>query len=272
MELDPVFADDLVGDPLNARLILFMAGNQFMVLPDLIAAFRETCAFPHDIYYQSLPPGLLLRQILDGELRLGRLRLTFRPDLFGSTGEAHMAVLRERGLIEGFSHYIRNRLALMVRKGNPAGIKGLAELAHPEVRISMPDPAHEGIASDYILPMLERFGGKTLLDRLLTEKVRGGTTRLTTIHHRETPDRLLAGACDVGIVWASEVAWQQREGAPLEGVEIPPPFDMRDRVIYTVAVLKQASHPDAARAFVDFLLTAEAQALYAQHGFTPLDD
>lgn len=271
MDLEPVYARDLVGDPLIAQLILFMAGNQFMVMPELLAAFQTRHPHLRAIYYQTLPPGLSLKQILDGELRLGRLRLSFHPDVYSSTGHAHMEVLKERGLIEAFRPYIRNRLALMVRKGNPKGIKGLADLARPEVRISMPDPAHEGIASDYILPMLERFGGEAFLERLMGKKLREGTTRLTTVHHRETPDRLLAGECDAGIVWASEVGWQQREGVPLEGVEISSPFDMRDRAIYTVAVLKQALHPDAARAFVDFLLTPEAQALYAQYGFTPLD-
>ncbi len=271
MDLDPAYLHDLVGDPLIAQVTLLMAGNQFMVMPDLVSAFQAEHPQIARVYYQTLPPGLSLRQILDGDLRLGTLRLSIRPDVYSSTGHAHMGVLKERGLIDAFRPYIRNRLALMVRKGNPQGIKGLADLARQEVRISMPDPAHEGIASDYILPMLDRFGGEAFRERLMGEKLREGTTRLTTVHHRETPDRLLAGACDVGIVWASEVAWQQREGAPLEGVEIPPPFDLRDRVIYTVAVLKQASHPDAARAFVDFLLTPEAQALYAQYGFTPLD-
>ena len=47
----------------TSDLSLFMAGNQFMVMPALIAAFRRQHPDVARIYYQTLPPGLSLKQL-----------------------------------------------------------------------------------------------------------------------------------------------------------------------------------------------------------------
>jgi len=51
----------------ESDLALFMAGNQFMVMPALIKAFKAQHPDIEKIYYQTLPPGLSLKQILAGE-------------------------------------------------------------------------------------------------------------------------------------------------------------------------------------------------------------
>lgn len=48
----------------SAGLVLFMAGNQFMVMDDLLSRFREIHPDVKRIFYETLPPGLELRQIL----------------------------------------------------------------------------------------------------------------------------------------------------------------------------------------------------------------
>jgi hypothetical protein len=52
-----------------------------------------------------------------------------------------------------------------------------------------------------------------------------GKTWFTSRHHRETPHRLENGEADVGIVWATEVAYAKKEGRPIEGVAIPAPYN-----------------------------------------------
>jgi len=49
----------------NAELILFMAGNQFMVMDELVKAFQDEYGVER-IFYETLPPGMLLKQILAG--------------------------------------------------------------------------------------------------------------------------------------------------------------------------------------------------------------
>ena len=50
----------------SADLVLFMAGNQFMVMDVLLAAFRNQFPEVQKIFYETLPPGLELKQILAG--------------------------------------------------------------------------------------------------------------------------------------------------------------------------------------------------------------
>ena len=45
---------------------------------------------------------------------------------------------------------------------------------------------------------------------------------------------------------------------------------MCGQVIYPAAVLKTSQHPDEAKAFLDYLSTADASAVFESVGFTPL--
>ena len=49
-----------------ADLVLFMAGNQFMALEEIIAELQAACPDVKRIFYETLPPGLELKQILAG--------------------------------------------------------------------------------------------------------------------------------------------------------------------------------------------------------------
>ena len=46
-----------------------------------------------------------------------------------------------------------------------------------------------------------------------------------------------------------------------------PEGSLAKKVIYPVAVLKNTTHADAAKAFVDFLKTDEAMAVFESYGF-----
>jgi hypothetical protein len=49
----------------KSQLNLFMAGNQFMVMDELVSSFMRQHPDIQRIYYQTLPPGLQLKQIMD---------------------------------------------------------------------------------------------------------------------------------------------------------------------------------------------------------------
>jgi ABC-type Fe3+ transport system substrate-binding protein len=99
-------------------------------------------------------------------------------------------------------------------------------------------------------------------------KVQAGSTYLTQIHHRQTAMRIMKGDSDAGVTWSSEVRFQEKIGNPITGVDIPQ--DQNVTAVYGAAVLRNAPHPEAARAWVAFLNTAEAQAVYKEYGFGPV--
>src|SRR5699024_11908465 len=62
---------DVRGDPLNADLRILFAGNQYMVLPELMSAFDGEG--PRSVFYETLPPGILIQQFLPVGIRIGSL-------------------------------------------------------------------------------------------------------------------------------------------------------------------------------------------------------
>jgi hypothetical protein len=212
---------DLHGNPSGAQLVLFVGGNQFFVLPELIAGFEKLHPeLRGRIFYETLPPGILRKQMSnDNTLTLGNFTLQVQPDVY----EAGARVLDQMAVdksVERSVHYATNTLEIMVPSGARSQIKSLHDLGADRIRLSMPNPEWEGV-SRQIADSLKKAGGDDLYSKVYKEKVRSGTTYLTHIHHRETPMRILSGESDAGVTWASEVRFQESIGNPISGVQIP---------------------------------------------------
>ena len=258
---------DLHGNPVEAQLVLFIGGNQFMVLPDLIAGFEtQHPELRGRIFYETLPPGILRRQMEhNGILTLGNLTLQARADVY-EAGARVLAEMEQGGQVEKPVHYASNQLEIMVHAGNPRGIRLLQDLGNDDVRLSMPNPTWEGVARQ-IEDSLRKAGGEELARKVMEIKVKNGSTYLTHIHHRQTPMRILNGKSDAGVTWSSEVRFQEKIGNPIRGVVIPEKENTT--AVYAAAVLRRAPHAAAARAWVSYLTSAEAQEIYRKFGFGP---
>ena len=254
----------------TADLVLFMAGNQFMAMADLIAAFREAHPEIEKIFYETLPPGMELKQILAGGAVFRDRVLRVTPDVYSAVSEKAMQQLSDTGHLEpgDYRLYLHNRLSLMVAAGNPAGITAVNDLERPEIRVSQPDPVNEDIAH-HIVDMYRQAGGERLMHRIMEEKRAAGTTLMTVVHHRETPLRIADGTADVGPVWATEIHHARSLGLPIDEVQPGAPLDQRDRINYYICRLKTAPHPENAQKFLEFILSSAAQAVYARYGFVP---
>jgi len=251
----------------NAELILFMAGNQFMVMDELIKAFQEEYGVER-IFYETLPPGMLLKQILAGGAVFKDKVLPGMADVYSSVSEDAMRMLRDRGLIEDYFVYLHNRIVLMVPEGNPAGIKSVLDLGREDIRISQPNVENEDIAK-YIIEMYRKVGGEEFVKKIMEEKRKKGKTILTLVHHRETPERILRGEVDVGPVWATEVFYAKMRGLKVEAVEVGEEFDQRDKVNYYITKLKNSPNPENAEKFLEFIKSEKAQKIYEKYGFVP---
>jgi len=254
----------------TADLVLFMAGNQFMAMEELLAAFQEECRDVQKIFYETLPPGLELKQILAGGAMFRDKPLSIYPDIYTSVNLAAMQTLQKTGHIQDKDYrlYLHNRLTLLVPEGNPANIKSVSDLGRNDVRISQPDPQNEDIAF-HIMDMYRQVGGEVLVNRIMEEKRALGTTVLTIVHHRETPLRIANKTVDVGPVWATEAVYATSVGLACEVVEPGEEFDQRHKINYYVCHLTRGPHPDNARKFIDFIFSPKAQQIYKKFGFPP---
>lgn len=258
---------DLHGDIVDPQLTVFFAGNQFMVVHDLVEAFKQRYPQYQRVFVETLPPGILAKQIETGSLVMGNLRIALKPDIFtngkGSIGELQ----KQHGWFADTVDYARNPLAIMVAKGNPKHIEGLQDLGRADVRVSMPNPQWEGIAKQ-IEASYRKAGGDALDHTIMDDKVKDGSTYLTRIHHRESPLRILQGDSDAAPVWSTEAYFQQQVlHHPVETIAIPAAQNVT--ATYTAARMKDAPHEQAAKDFLAFMASAEAQAIYHKYGFQP---
>ncbi|MES2376183.1 MAG: substrate-binding domain-containing protein [Bacteroidota bacterium] len=253
---------DLFGDINDPQLVIFFAGNQFMCVDDLLTAFKKAYPQYQRVFAETLPPGILAKQIAGGSVTIGNMRITLKPDVF-TAGKGLIDQMADS--FTSTAPYAYNNLAIMVQKGNPQNIKGFTDLAKPDVRVSMPNPAWEGIGK-----LIEKAyviaGTEAIRKKIMEDKVKDGSTYLTQIHHRESPMRILYNQADAAPVWYSEAYYQKLIGHPTELVEIPASQNVSET--YVAGQLKAAPHTQATKDFMDFLTGPTAKAIYSKYGFT----
>ncbi len=252
---------DLFGDINDPQLVIFFAGNQFMCIDDLLAAFKKEYPQYQRIFAETLPPGILAKQIEDGSLTVGNMRITLQPDVY-TAGKSR--IVQMNNSFNDTATYAFNKLAIMVQAGNPKQIHSLRDLGRDDVKVSMPNPAWEGIA-EKIEEAYKKAGGEELKNKIMVSKVADSSTHLTQIHHRQTPMRIMYEQSDAGPVWYSEAWYQQMIHHPIEMVMIPDKENIS--ATYMAGVLKNAPHPQAAKDFIKFLNSDIAKIIYKKYGF-----
>jgi hypothetical protein len=191
---------DLYGDINDPDLVVFFAGNQYMVVRELVSAFQAAYPAYKRVFVETLPPGILADQIEQGALVVGNLRISLKPDVYAAGRRRMQQLEQDKHWFARMADYARNRLAIMTSLGNPEHIGGWTDLAQTGLAICMPNPKWEGIAANTIIPALHDAGGDALVDKIYREKVADGSAFLTRIHHRETPMRIMEGKCTAGAV------------------------------------------------------------------------
>ncbi len=140
--------------------------------------------------------------------------------------------------------FAKNRLAIVTEKGNPLGITTLADLADPSGKVVLAAPT---------VPV-----GKAAAAAL----AQAGVT-VTPVSQEQDVKAVLQkvrlGEADAGIVYLTDV---QAAGDDVSGIDLPGVTNS-----YVIAVVNEAGHPEAAAAFVSFVLSAAAQAVLSRYGF-----
>src|ERR1700704_1325102 len=168
-------------------------------------------------------------------------------DVFASADPAHMTTLEGAGLISGTSAiFAHNRLEIAVAKGNPKGIHSLADLSRSGLVIVLADPSVP--AGKYAQQALAK-ANVTVHPASLEQQVTGVLSKVAL------------GEADAGVVYVSDIVTSRQ----VDGVAIRD--DQNVIADYPIAVLNAGHNQAAAQAFVDFVLSADGQALLKAAGF-----
>jgi len=259
---------DFHGNPDHPALALYVGGNYYFAMAPLVAAFEAKYPeYKGRLYWETIPPGLLIQQIkAGGMVTVGNMTWTVKPDVYLAGLKAVQRQI-DAGLLKAPAvPYVTNSLTIMVAAGNPKHISRLSDLSKPDVKLAMPNPEFEGIARQ-IKASLNKAGGKALEDRVYGQKVAQGTTELTHIHHRQTPLWIMRGRADAGVTWQSEAIFQQQSGHPISHIDIP--TDQNTTAVYAGAIVSGTSHTEAAQRWLDFIRSNQGLAIFERYGFKP---
>ena len=217
----------------ETSLTVYAAASLGPALEEIAAAFEET------------RPGVDVRPlVLDGSQVLATQIGEGAPaDVFASADEATMARVAERAPEPAV--FATNTLTIAVPPGNPAGIQGLADLADPAATVVL--CAAEVPCGASSRALLEAAG--IVVDPASEEQNVGAVLA-----------KVAAGEADAGLVYRTDIA---RGG--VEEVEAEGAADVVNR--YPIAALRGADDPEAAAAFVAFVLGDEGQGILADFGF-----
>ncbi|QBJ95021.1 sulfate ABC transporter substrate-binding protein [Rhodococcus sp. ABRD24] len=161
-------------------------------------------------------------------------------------------------------------VTIVVREGNPKGIKDWDDLLAPGIEVVTPNPFSSGSAKwNLLAPYAAKSdGGKNpqagldYLDKLVGEHV-----KVQPKSGREATEAFLQGTGDVLLSYENEALFTERNGDPVEHVTPPATFKIEN----PVAVISNSPNAAKATAFRDYLYTPEAQRLWAEAGFRPVD-
>ena len=259
---------DFYGDPVNPKLALYVGGNYFFAMAPLVQAFEMLHPeYKGHIYWETIPPGLLMKQIqAGGTVTVGNMTWTVKPDVY-LAGLKKVQQYVDDGTLEAPAvPYVTNTLTIMVSKGNPEHITKLADLGKPGIKLAIPNPEFEGIARQ-IKASLTKAGGAELTTMVYETKLKDGSTLLTHIHHRQTPLWIMQGRAEAGVTWQSEALFQEQAGHSIGHVDIPP--SENSTAIYGGAVVKGAPHHKAGREWLQFVSSPGGLAIFKRYGFKP---
>lgn len=188
-------------------------------------------------------------------------------DVFASADKTNMDKAMQAGVIDGPSReFARNVLTVVLPNDNYANVQTLKDLARPGLKISMADPSVP--VGNYSLQMLDKLSTSTGSGADFKQKVLANVVSREN-NVRQVLSRVQLGEVDAGIVYVTDAAAANAAAGesvkPVRLLEIPERYNVVAE--YYIATVKGAAHPQEARAWIDYLLSGEGQAVLVKYGF-----
>lgn len=168
-------------------------------------------------------------------------------DVFASADTTNLGKVKD--LVGTPQNFASNLLQIIVAKGNPKGIKGLADLSRGDLKVVLAAPevpagkyAQQALGAQHV----------TVKPVSLEDNVKAVVTKVSL------------GEADAGIVYVTDVT---AGGDKVAGVDVP--NDQNVPATYPIATVKASSHQSEAQAFVDMVRSDQGQQVLSSFGFLP---
>jgi len=174
-------------------------------------------------------------------------------DIFASAAPLSTQRLFRQNLVQKPVTFTSNRLALIVPKSNPAGIRSVYDLKRKPVKLVIAGAAVP--VGGYTRTVLRKMGLSSVLSKVVSQE--------TDV--RAVTGKVALGQADAGFVYVTDAL------AVADRVTvIRIPAWAQPRVRYEIAVVSSSSKKAAAQAWIKTLLSARGQAALKEYGFLPV--
>ena len=200
--------------------------------------------------FEEENPGVTVKGTYDSSGKLQtQIEEGLEADVFMSAATQQMDALTEEGFVDGESvtDLLENQIVLITSAENELGLAEFTDITKADT-IAIGDPASVP-AGQYAQEALTSLG---IWDEVLAKSSLG--TNVT-----EVLNWVAEGSAQAGIVYATDnvkVIAQAPEGS------------LAEPAIYPVGLVSASAHQEEAQAFLDFLQSDEAMAVFEAYGFT----
>lgn len=205
--------------------------------------------------FEEQYPGVTVEGTYDSSGKLQtQIEEGLEADVFMSAATKQMKALDEEGMIasDTIVNLLENKIVLIVPAGSDSKIDSFEKIGDAaSIALGDPESVPAGQYAKEALTNLNVWDS-------IQDKVSFGT------NVTEVLNQVAAASADAGIVYATDAASKADQ---VTVVAEAPEGSLEKKVIYPVAVVKATTHENAAKAFVDFLQTPEAIAVFESYGF-----
>jgi molybdate transport system substrate-binding protein len=199
--------------------------------------------------FEAAHPGVHVRFSFAGSSELGPQITSGAPaDVFAAASPSTMSDVVKAGATSSKPVlFARNRLEIAVPPDNPGHVRGLDDFARPGLKIAVCAPQVPcGEAAQEAFDL----GGVQAKPDTLEQEVKGVVTKVEL------------GEVDAGMVYRTDV---RAAGDKVEGIDFPEAAKAIND--YQIATVAGAPNPDAAEAWLQYVLSPHGQRTLANAGF-----
>ena len=201
--------------------------------------------------FQHLHPAVRVTLSFGASSSLATQILNGAPaDVFASASTTTMQQVVDGRLVTNPQTFARNRMIIVTGPGNPLGIRAVSDLARPGVKVAM---CQIHVPCGIVARQVFAKAGASITPVTFEADVKSVLTKV------------LLGEVDAGMVYVSDA---RSAGDKVTSVVIP--ADVNADTTYPIGRLVGSANPEAAQAFIDFVLGDRGAAALARAGFTVL--
>lgn len=211
--------------------------------------------------YQASHPNIKIVYNFNGsQILVQQITNGANADVFASADTANMNKAIDAKAVSNPQVFARNKLAVIIPVGNPGNITSLKDLARKGLKIVLAAPAVP--AGKYSIQILDTMAKSPDYGPTFESSVKANVVSQED-NVKAVVQKVQLGEADAGIVYRTDVTVAVAN--QIKMIDIPDNFNVVAE--YPIAVTLKSAHSTEALAFVQYLLSADGQAILTRFHF-----